>query len=62
MTQKNTLRGMLLNGDVLNLSVKVIKDLLGLDSAQNTVYSDKIIIYHLINACASQTSVNQIST
>ncbi|MEG3224174.1 MAG: hypothetical protein BME94_01285 [Methanobacteriales archaeon Met13] len=62
MTTKNTLRGMLLNGDVLNLSVKAIRDLLGLDSAPNTIYDDKIIIYHLINACASQTSVNQIST
>lgn len=61
MRTKNTLRGMLLNVDVLNVSVKVIKDMLGLESASNVEYSDEMIIYHLLNACASQTSVNQVS-
>ena len=32
---KNTPRAMLLNGDVLNLSMDVIKDMLGLDAASN---------------------------
>jgi len=58
---KNTLRGKLLNGDVLNLSMDVIKDMLGLDSAPNAEYNDKTIIYHLLNACTSQTSINQVS-
>lgn len=61
MTTKNTPRGMLLNGEVLNLSVKVIKDLLGLDSVPNADYSDEMVVYHLLNACTSQTSVNQVS-
>jgi len=52
---------MLLNGDVLNLSVKIIKDMLGLDSDPNAKYTDKTITYHLINACTSQTSVNKVS-
>ena len=46
---------------MLNLSVKVIKDFLGLDSKPNVDYSDREIIYHLINACTSQTTVNQVS-
>jgi putative transposase len=62
MTQKNTLRDKLSNGEVLNLSANIIEDVLGLDSAPNTIYSDKTIIYHLINACASQTSVHQVCT
>ena len=57
MITKNTLRGKLLNGDVLNLSMDVIKDMLGLDAAPNAEYSDKTIIYHLLNACTSQTSI-----
>jgi len=52
---------MSLNGDVLNLSVKIIKDMLGLVSAPNVKYTDKTIIYHLINTCTSQNSVNQVS-
>jgi len=50
-----------LNGDVLNLSVKIIKGMLGLDSAPNAKYNDKTVIYLLINACTPQTSVNQVS-
>ena len=61
MTNKNTPRGMLLNGDVLNLSVKVIKGMLGLDSASNVEYSDEMVVCHLLNACVSQTSVSQVS-
>ncbi|MBM4241500.1 MAG: hypothetical protein FJ150_07575 [Euryarchaeota archaeon] len=62
MTTKNTLRDKLLNGDVLNLSVEIIRDMLGLDSGPNIIYSDETIIYHLINACTSQTSINQVCT
>lgn len=61
MTNKNPLRGKLLNVDVLNVSMNVIKDMLGLESASNVEYSDEMIVYHLLNACASQTSVNQVS-
>ena len=61
MRQKNTPRAMLLNDEVLNLSMKVIKDMLGLDSAPNAEYSDEMVVYHLLNACTSQTSVNQVS-
>jgi len=35
--------------------------MLGLGSSPNAKYTDKTIIYHLINAYTSQTSVNQIS-
>ena len=49
MIQKNTPRAMLLNDEVLNLSMKVIKDMLGLDSAPNAEYSDEMVVYHLLN-------------
>jgi len=52
---------MLLNGDVLNISVKTIKDLLGLDPDPDAKYTDKTITCRLINACTSQTSVNYVS-
>lgn len=55
MTNKNTLRGKLLNINVLNVLAKVIKDMLSLESASNVEYSDEMIIYHLLNACTSQT-------
>jgi putative transposase len=58
--QKNNPRRLLLNADVLNLSVNEVQDLLNLDSAPNTLYSDRTIIFHLLNASASQTSVNQV--
>ena len=61
MRNKNTPRGMLLNDEVLNLSMKLIKDMLGLDSAPNAEYSDEMVVYHLLNACTSQTSVSQVS-
>ena len=52
---------MLLNDDVLSLSVNVVKDMLGLNLAPNTVYNKKAIVYHLCNAAASRTSVNNVS-
>jgi len=53
MITKNTPRGMLLNDEVLNLSMKLIKDMLGLDSAPNAEYSDEMVVYHILNACTS---------
>jgi len=50
-----------LNDKVLNLSVNLIKDMLGLKSTYNTGYNKKMIIYHLFNATASRTSVNNVS-
>jgi len=52
---------MLLNGDVLNLSVKIIKGHVRIGSDPNAKYTDKTIIYCRINARNSQTSVNQVS-
>jgi putative transposase len=57
---RNNPHNNLLNGDVLSFSVSEIKDLLGLNSAPNVLYTDKTIIFHLLNACASQTSVNHV--
>ncbi|GAA5819824.1 MAG: conserved hypothetical protein partial [Methanobrevibacter sp. CfCl-M3] len=45
MSVKNNLHKVLLNDDVLNFLVHVIKDLLNLDSALNSIYGDKTIIY-----------------
>jgi len=60
--ENNTaLRNKLWNYDVLNLTVRVIRDFLGLDSKPNVKYSDRAIICHLINACTSLTTVNQVS-
>ncbi|GAA5819085.1 MAG: Pseudogene of conserved hypothetical protein [Methanobrevibacter sp. CfCl-M3] len=50
-----------MNDDVLNFSVSVIRDLLNLDSAPNSIYGDKTIIYHLFNAAASQNSINHVN-
>jgi putative transposase len=61
MSKKNTPHKELLNDEVLNLSVNVIRDMLNLKSSPNTVYNDKTIIYHLLNAAASRTSVNNVS-
>ena len=57
MSKKNTPHKELLNDEVLNLSVNVIMNMSNLKSSPNTVYNDKIIIYHLLNAAASRTSV-----
>jgi len=54
---KTTHIGYLLNDDVLNFSVDIVKDLLNLNSALNAVYCDKTIIYHFFNADASQNSI-----
>ena len=58
---KNTPRKELLNDEVLNLSVNVVKDTLGLKSSPNAKYNKKTIIHHLLNAAASQTSINNVS-
>ena len=58
---KNNPRKLLLNADVLNLSVNEVKDLLNLDSTPNALYSDRIIVFHILNASTSQTSVNHVS-
>jgi putative transposase len=49
-----------LNDDVLNLSVNGIKNMLGLQSTHNTVYNDKTIVYHLLNAAVSRTIVSNV--
>lgn len=41
MKPKNTPFKVLLNDETLNLSMSVVKDVLGLNSALNSVYSDK---------------------
>ena len=61
MRNKNALHNKLWNTDMLNLSVRVVEDFLGLDSEPNVDYSDKEIICHLIHASTSQTSVTQVS-
>ena len=59
--KNNTPRKVLLNDEVLNLSVNVVKDMLGLSSAPNVVFNDKTIVYHLLNAGVSRTSVSNVS-
>jgi len=46
---------------MFSLSVRVIKEFLGLDSEHSVDYSDKEIICHLIHAPTSQNSVTQVS-
>jgi putative transposase len=59
--EKNNPHKSLWNADVLNLSMKEVEDLLKLDSAPNAKYSNKTIVYHLLNASTSQTSVSHVS-
>ena len=61
MTKQNTPHRELLNDEVLNLSVNVISDMLDLGSSPNTVYNDKTIIYHILNAAVSRTSISNVS-
>ena len=61
MKRKNHPHKVLWNSDVLSLSVNVIEDMLDLRSAPNAKYSNKTIIYHLLNASSSQTSVSNVS-
>jgi putative transposase len=49
-----------LNDNVLNLLVNVISDMLGLKFTPNAIYNDKTIVYHLLNAASSKTSVSNI--
>jgi len=59
--KNNTPRKVLLNDDVLNLSVNVVEDVLELESAPNVVYINRTIVRHLLNASASQTSISTFS-
>ncbi|MDR2829699.1 MAG: hypothetical protein LBB45_01460 [Methanobrevibacter sp.] len=62
MKLKKAPHRILLNDDVLSLSVNVISDMLGFQSAPNAVYGEKTIVYHLINATASRTIVSNVSS
>ncbi|MDR2829495.1 MAG: hypothetical protein LBB45_00365 [Methanobrevibacter sp.] len=61
MKLKKTPHKILLNDDVLSLLVKVISNMLGLQSAPNAAYNEKTIAYHLLNATASRTIVSNVS-
>ncbi|MDR3222152.1 MAG: hypothetical protein LBT66_00245 [Methanobrevibacter sp.] len=59
--KNNTPHKLLLNDDVLNLSVNVISGMLELKSVPNAIYNDKTIVYYLLNATASKNSVSNVS-
>jgi len=61
MKPNNNPHSLLLNDDVLSLSVDVIEDMLKLDSAPNAEFDDKTIVYHLVNASVSKTSISNVS-
>ena len=62
MTKKqNNPRKLLLNADVLSLSINEVEDILNLDSAPNVMHSDRTIVSHIVNASTSQTSINHVS-
>ncbi|MDR2830636.1 MAG: hypothetical protein LBB45_06355 [Methanobrevibacter sp.] len=61
MRLKKTPHRILLNDDVLSLSVNVISNMLGLKSAPNAAYSEKTIAYHILNATASRTILSNVS-
>ncbi len=46
---------------IINLTVGVILDLLNLEAGPNSTYSGRQLIYHILSACISQTSISQIS-
>ncbi|MDR2830036.1 MAG: hypothetical protein LBB45_03210 [Methanobrevibacter sp.] len=60
MKKNNKPHKILLNDNVLNFSVNVISDMLGLESGPNTKYNNKTIVHHLLNAATSQTSVSNV--
>ncbi|MFO7968215.1 MAG: ISH3 family transposase [Archaeoglobaceae archaeon] len=55
------LRNKFWNSDLLNLTVGLIDDYLGLTSKPNTVHSDRSIICSLLNASTTRTTINHVS-
>ncbi|MDR1820136.1 MAG: hypothetical protein LBR15_07845 [Methanobrevibacter sp.] len=50
MTKKTTPHRFLCNDDVLNVSAVLVEDVLKLFSTSNVKYTNKEIVYHLLNA------------
>ena len=48
-------------GDIVNLVVGVMLSFLCMDASPNAIYSARSVAYHLVNAAAAQTTVNQVS-
>jgi putative transposase len=46
---------------IINLTVGIILDLLNLEAGPNSTYSDKQLLYHILSAGISQTSISQVS-
>jgi putative transposase len=45
----------------MNLTVGVILGLLSLEAGPNSTYTGRRVLYHLLSACTSQTSISQVS-
>ncbi|MEE8402090.1 MAG: ISH3 family transposase [Candidatus Hydrothermarchaeaceae archaeon] len=46
---------------ILKLTVNIVLGLLNLEAKPNSTYSGKDLIYHILSACISQTSISQVS-
>ncbi len=61
MTTQNPILKKLKTRHILKLTVKTVLGLLNLDAGSNAVYSGKQLLYHILSACTSQTSVSHVS-
>lgn len=46
---------------ILKLTVNIVLGLLNLEAGPNSTYSGKKLLYHILSACISQTSITQVS-
>lgn len=59
-TQNPALRK-LRTSHIINLTVSVILNLFNLEAGPNSNYSGRQVLYHILSACISQTSISQVS-
>ena len=58
---RNPILKKLKTSHILKLTVNIVLQLLNLKAGPNSIYRDKELLYHILNACISQTSISQVS-
>ena len=58
---RNPILKKLKTSHILKLTINIVLGLLNLKAGPNSIYSDKKLLYHILNACISQTSISQVS-
>lgn len=58
---RNPVLKKLKTSQILKLTVSIVLGLLNLEAKPNSTYSGKKLLYHILSACISQTSITQVS-